>query len=68
MQRDNDGSLLIRARSMAYLSLTYDHRLVDGADADADATCRRCAPGWNKGSPPTIWVSPRTVSVTRRSR
>ncbi|WP_193045386.1 2-oxo acid dehydrogenase subunit E2 [Mycolicibacterium baixiangningiae] len=32
-QRDNDGSLLIRARSMAHLSLSYDHRIVDGADA-----------------------------------
>lgn len=32
-ERDSDGALLIRARSMAYLSLTYDHRLIDGADA-----------------------------------
>ncbi|AWT54313.1 2-oxo acid dehydrogenase subunit E2 [Mycolicibacterium smegmatis] len=31
--RDSDGALLIRTRTMAYLSLTYDHRLVDGADA-----------------------------------
>ncbi|TDD55026.1 2-oxo acid dehydrogenase subunit E2 [Nonomuraea terrae] len=29
----DDGDELIAIRSMAYLSLTYDHRLVDGADA-----------------------------------
>ena len=28
-----DGEDLIAVRSMAYLALTYDHRLVDGADA-----------------------------------
>ena len=28
-----DGSEMLAVRSMAYLSLTYDHRLVDGADA-----------------------------------
>ena len=32
-QRDGDGGLLIGVRTMAYLSLTYDHRLIDGADA-----------------------------------
>jgi 2-oxoglutarate dehydrogenase E2 component (dihydrolipoamide succinyltransferase) len=32
-ERDSDGALLIRIRPMAYLSLTYDHRLIDGADA-----------------------------------
>lgn len=32
-ERDSDGALLIRTRSMAYLSLTYDHRTIDGADA-----------------------------------
>src|SRR6185295_1515321 len=31
--RSADGDELIAIRSMAYLSLTYDHRLVDGADA-----------------------------------
>jgi 2-oxoglutarate dehydrogenase E2 component (dihydrolipoamide succinyltransferase) len=31
--RDMDGSLKIEVRSMAYISLSYDHRLVDGADA-----------------------------------
>jgi 2-oxoglutarate dehydrogenase E2 component (dihydrolipoamide succinyltransferase) len=31
--RDRTEALEIRARSMAYLSLTYDHRIVDGADA-----------------------------------
>jgi pyruvate dehydrogenase E2 component (dihydrolipoamide acetyltransferase) len=28
-----DGERVIAIRSMAYLALTYDHRLVDGADA-----------------------------------
>lgn len=32
-QRDMNGGMLISARSMAYLSLSYDHRIVDGADA-----------------------------------
>lgn len=31
--RDGDGSLRIEVRSMVYLSLSYDHRIVDGADA-----------------------------------
>ncbi|WP_197376229.1 2-oxo acid dehydrogenase subunit E2 [Mycolicibacterium baixiangningiae] len=31
--RDAAGNLLIQPRSMAYLSLSYDHRIVDGADA-----------------------------------
>jgi 2-oxoglutarate dehydrogenase E2 component (dihydrolipoamide succinyltransferase) len=30
---DVDGDETIAIRSMVYLSLTYDHRLVDGADA-----------------------------------
>lgn len=28
-----DGSDVIAVRSMVYLALTYDHRIVDGADA-----------------------------------
>ncbi|MGB3482126.1 MAG: 2-oxo acid dehydrogenase subunit E2 [Mycobacterium sp.] len=32
-QRDDHGNLLISTRSMAFLSLSYDHRIVDGADA-----------------------------------
>ncbi|MBB3038931.1 2-oxoglutarate dehydrogenase E2 component (dihydrolipoamide succinyltransferase) [Hoyosella altamirensis] len=31
--RDSDGNDVIAIRSMAFLPLTYDHRLVDGADA-----------------------------------
>jgi 2-oxoglutarate dehydrogenase E2 component (dihydrolipoamide succinyltransferase) len=31
--RDIDGAVGVRVRSMAYLSLSYDHRVVDGADA-----------------------------------
>lgn len=31
--RDSDGALLIRTGAMVYLSLTYDHRIIDGADA-----------------------------------
>ena len=30
---DADGNDTIAIRHMCYLSLTYDHRLVDGADA-----------------------------------
>ena len=30
---DADGNDTIAIRSMMYLALTYDHRLVDGADA-----------------------------------
>ncbi|MPZ00009.1 MAG: 2-oxoglutarate dehydrogenase, E2 component, dihydrolipoamide succinyltransferase [Actinophytocola sp.] len=30
---DDDGNDTIAIRSMAYLALTYDHRLIDGADA-----------------------------------
>ena len=31
--RDELGNLLVKAISMAYLSLSYDHRIIDGADA-----------------------------------
>jgi 2-oxoglutarate dehydrogenase E2 component (dihydrolipoamide succinyltransferase) len=31
--RDADGTERVEVRSMAYLALSYDHRLVDGADA-----------------------------------
>ncbi|GAB3128585.1 hypothetical protein GCM10027289_08160 [Tsukamurella serpentis] len=31
--RDSEGNIRIDVRSMAYLSITYDHRVVDGADA-----------------------------------
>jgi 2-oxoglutarate dehydrogenase E2 component (dihydrolipoamide succinyltransferase) len=31
--RDDTGSLNIEVRSMVYLSLSYDHRIIDGADA-----------------------------------
>jgi 2-oxoglutarate dehydrogenase E2 component (dihydrolipoamide succinyltransferase) len=31
--RDATGEESIEIRSMAYLALSYDHRLVDGADA-----------------------------------
>ncbi|MGW9403572.1 2-oxoglutarate dehydrogenase, E2 component, dihydrolipoamide succinyltransferase [Arthrobacter sp. NPDC055585] len=33
VRTDEDGNDTIAIRSMMYLSLTYDHRLVDGADA-----------------------------------
>lgn len=32
-QRDTDGGLGFKVRSLAHLSITYDHRVVDGADA-----------------------------------
>ena len=31
--RDGEGNEVIGLRSMVYLALSYDHRLVDGADA-----------------------------------
>ena len=31
---DEDGNDAIVSKTMCYLSITYDHRLVDGADAD----------------------------------
>jgi 2-oxoglutarate dehydrogenase E2 component (dihydrolipoamide succinyltransferase) len=31
--KDADGAEVIAIRSMCYLALSYDHRLVDGADA-----------------------------------
>ena len=31
--RDSENQSVIAIRSMVYLALTYDHRLVDGADA-----------------------------------
>ena len=31
--KDDSGADVIAIRSMVYLALTYDHRLVDGADA-----------------------------------
>ena len=32
--RDPDGNDALAIKTMCYLSITYDHRLVDGADAD----------------------------------
>ena len=31
--KDADGGETIAVRSMVYLALSYDHRIVDGADA-----------------------------------
>lgn len=31
--RDSSGAMTFGARSMAYLSISYDHRIIDGADA-----------------------------------
>ncbi len=31
--RDELGNLVVKTSSMAYLSLSYDHRIIDGADA-----------------------------------
>ena len=31
--QDADGNDVVAIRHMCYLSLTYDHRIVDGADA-----------------------------------
>jgi 2-oxoglutarate dehydrogenase E2 component (dihydrolipoamide succinyltransferase) len=40
--RGDGGDLQIDVRSMAYLSLSYDHRIVDGADAARYLTSVRC--------------------------
>jgi 2-oxoglutarate dehydrogenase E2 component (dihydrolipoamide succinyltransferase) len=34
-RRDSIGATVFDVRSMVYLSISYDHRIVDGADADA---------------------------------
>jgi 2-oxoglutarate dehydrogenase E2 component (dihydrolipoamide succinyltransferase) len=34
VETDSDGNDLIKIKPMAYFAITYDHRLVDGADAD----------------------------------
>ena len=33
MVKDADGNDAIGIRSMVYLALSYDHRIIDGADA-----------------------------------
>ena len=33
VRKDAEGNEVIAIRSMVYLALSYDHRLVDGADA-----------------------------------
>ena len=33
MVKDADGNEVIAIRSVCYLAISYDHRLVDGADA-----------------------------------
>ncbi|GAS98260.1 dihydrolipoamide acyltransferase [Mycolicibacterium canariasense] len=49
-EHDTDGALLIRIRPMAYLSLTYDHRLIDGADAARYLTSVRARlESWSRG-------------------
>ncbi len=47
--RDDLGALRIEARSMAHLSLSYDHRVVDGADAARylSAVRARLEADWN---------------------
>jgi 2-oxoglutarate dehydrogenase E2 component (dihydrolipoamide succinyltransferase) len=32
-QRDSNAAVAFGVRSMVYLALTYEHRIVDGADA-----------------------------------
>ena len=34
VEQDGDGNDVIAIKTMAYFAITYDHRLVDGADAD----------------------------------
>lgn len=49
--RDASGELSIGVRSMVYLALTYDHRIVDGADAARFLTTvkRRLESGFGAG-------------------
>ena len=71
-----DGDDRIAVRSMAYLALTYDHRLVDGADAarflgvgeGASGTCRRHARFRPLGASDDHDHHPRRAGVRRRRR
>jgi 2-oxoglutarate dehydrogenase E2 component (dihydrolipoamide succinyltransferase) len=54
--RDTAGRPVIAIRSMAYLALSYDHRLVDGADAARFLTTVR--------ELVESWVSPRSVDTS----
>ncbi|AQT79350.1 dihydrolipoyllysine succinyltransferase [Mycolicibacterium litorale] len=49
--RDLDGGLTLAVRSMVYLALTYDHRIIDGADAARFLTTikRRLESGYTAG-------------------
>jgi 2-oxoglutarate dehydrogenase E2 component (dihydrolipoamide succinyltransferase) len=63
-ERDTGGSLLIRTRPMVYLSLTYDHRLIDGADAARYLTSVRTRlESWPRGAPADAGVSPSEAST-----
>ncbi len=48
--RGEGGALQIEVRSMAYLSLSYDHRIVDGADAARYLSASSSV--WKPGSTP----------------
>jgi len=49
VRTDEDGSDAIVIRHIIHLSLGYDHRIVDGADADRFlATLKKILEGWNE--------------------
>jgi 2-oxoglutarate dehydrogenase E2 component (dihydrolipoamide succinyltransferase) len=49
---------------MVYLSLTYDHRLIDGADAARYLTSVRTRlESWPRGAPADAGVSPSEAST-----
>ena len=49
VRTDEDGSDAIVIRHIIHLSLGYDHRIVDGADADKFlATLKKILEGWNE--------------------
>lgn len=46
-RRDPHGAFGIAVQSQAYLSVTYDHRIVEGADAARFRTTIKTRPDWN---------------------
>jgi hypothetical protein len=55
-QRDSNGATSFGVRSMVYLAITYDHRIIDGADAarflaTIKMRLNRVSPLQNSGEP-----------------
>lgn len=64
--RDAHGSVVFNVRSMVYLALTYDHRIVDGADAARflDTIKRQLESGSTANE---LLLRPNTTQSTTRS-